>query len=308
VSPVSTDPALLALVAPGAEFELLGDGFGFCEGPVWRGATSDLLFTDMPGDVIRRWTPAGGFEPWKTAASMPNGQTLDPSGEVITCNHYPPEVVRNFEDGRTEVLASHWDGLELNSPNDVICRSDGSIYFTDPPSGRTKEWGVERPMDLDFMGVYLIRPDGELVLLIDDFILPNGLALSPDESILYVNDTTWGLIRAYDVAADGTVSDGRLLIDGMVTGNIPDGVPDGMKCDVDGNVYCTGPGGIWVVAPTGDLIGVIEAPVYDGVREAMINFNWGGDDFSDLYICGITRVFRLRMAVRGAGLPGKFVG
>ncbi|MFB2583068.1 SMP-30/gluconolactonase/LRE family protein [Herbiconiux sp. P15] len=294
-----TDTTTLAeLVDPEARFELLAEGFGFAEGPIWRSRTNDLLFSDVVNSRIHRWSEADGVSVWRSPSNMSNGQTLDPNGDLLTCEHYPAGVRRTFADGSTEQVAHLVGGVELNSPNDVVCRSDGTFYFTDPPSGRSAEWGFERPQDLEVNGVYLVRPSGEIVLVVADLVLPNGLALSPDESVLYVDDTTLGEIRAYDVAPDGTLSGSRLLIGGLLTGVIADGVPDGMKVDERGNIYCTGPGGIWVMRPDGELLGVIQAP------ETMINFTWGGQSYSDLYLCGITRLFRLPMRVRGAGLPG----
>ena len=295
-------PELSGLVDPTARFELLAEGFGFAEGPIWRTRTNDLLFSDVINSRIHRWSDADGVSVWKAPSNMSNGQTLDPNGDLLTCEHYPAAVRRTFADGHSEVVAHLYEGVELNSPNDVVCRSDGSFYFTDPPSGRSATWGFERPQELPVNGVYLVRPSGEIVRVVDDLVLPNGLALSPDESVLYVDDTTLGEIRAYDVAADGTLSGARLLIGGMLTGVIADGVPDGMKVDVLGNVYCTGPGGIWVTRPDGERIGVIEAP------ETMINFTWGGPGYDQLYLCGITRLFRLPMRVRGAGVPGTSAG
>ena len=195
--------------------------------------------------------------------------------------------------GERKVLAAHWQGRELNSPNDVVVRSDGTVYFTDPTYGRMPVFGLERERDLDFQGVYRVSRDGALHREADDFSQPNGLCLSPDEAILYVNDTTRAHIRAFDVAGDGSLRRRRIFAEGVGSGDYDEGVVDGMKCDEDGNVYVTGPRGIWVLDPQGRHLGVIRMPEIAG------NMNWGGPDWTDLYCACSTSIYRVRMKVRG---------
>ncbi len=222
---------------------------------------------------------------------MANGMTLDAAGNLLICEHTTSSVVRRAPDGSTETLASHWDGRELNSPNDIVTGPEGSIYFTDPPYGRMAGFGVERDQDLAFQGVFRITPDGALELLADDFRGPNGLCFSPDNSLLYVNDSERALIRVWDVAADGSISNGRLFVDAIGKGDPAEGIPDGMKCDELGNVLVTGPGGIWVFAADGEKLGVIEAP------EGVGNFCFGGTDYRTLFIGASSTLFRLPMKV-----------
>src|SRR6266513_6243199 len=197
-------PAFLELVDEDAELERLGTGFTFTEGPIWN-PDGFLLFSDMPGDVRRRWDPDSGVTEVANPSNKGNGMTLDNDGRLIVCEHVTSSVVRMDPDGRgggREVLASHYEGRELNSPNDVVVKSDGAIYFTDPTYGRMPGFGLEREQELDFQGVYRIQPgNGEPQLLVDDFDQPNGLCFSPDESLLYVNDTTRAHIRVFDHGA-----------------------------------------------------------------------------------------------------------
>ena len=198
----------------------------------------------------------------------------------------------NGRTARREILASHFEGKELNSPNDVCVRSDGSIYFTDPWYGRMPGFGVERPRELGFQGVYRVRPDGALELLVDRdlFDQPNGLCFSPDEKTLYVNDSEEALIRAFAVAADGSLSGGEVFASGIRSEAEP-GVPDGMKCDAEGNVWVTAPGGVWVYSPSGALIGKLRVP------EVVANLAWGGDDFRTLFLTATRSVYAVKTKV-----------
>jgi gluconolactonase len=211
-------------------------------------------------------------------------------------------VVRMDPDGLgtgREVLASHYDGRELNSPNDVIVKSDGAIYFTDPTYGRMPGFGLEREQDLPFQGVYRIAPEGgDPQLLIDDFGQPNGLCFTADEKTLYINDTDHAHIRVFDVNADGTISGGRVFAEGIGTGDLESGeLVDGMKLDERGNVYVTGPKGVWVFDPDGQHLGVIEVP------ENVGNLNWGGPDWNWLFIPASTSMYRIQCKVSGNRLP-----
>ena len=205
-------PGLLDLVEADAELECIGSGFTFTEGPVWTNRDGgSLLFSDMPGDTRRRWSQAGGVEVVAHPSNKGNGLSWDLEGRLLICEHSTSSLIRVEPDGSRTVLASHWQGKELNSPNDVVVASDGSIVFTDPPYGRWPGFGVEREQELDFQGVYRVTPDGELQLLVDDFQKPNGLCFSPDEKTLWINDTDGGHVRRFSVSADGSLTGGEVI-------------------------------------------------------------------------------------------------
>jgi gluconolactonase len=214
------------------------------------------------------------------------------------CEHSTSSVVRERPDGTRETLATHYQGKELNSPNDIVVHSSGAIYFSDPTYGRWPGFGIEREQDLDFQGVYRLAPGGgDPELLVGDFGEPNGLCFSPDESLLYVNDTPNALIRVFGVQGDGSIDDGRLFAKDIGDGDIAKGgLVDGMKCDERGNVYVTGPGGIWVISPQAEHLGTIEVP------ETVGNLAWGGEDGLTLFVCASSSLYTLRMAVRQAGV------
>lgn len=291
--------ALLGLVAANVEVEKLATGFTFTEGPIWH-PDGYLLFSDMPEDVRRKWSEADGIVEVMKPANKCNGMTLDADLKLVVCEHWTSHVVRvalnpdGTESGR-DVVASHFGGKELNSPNDVVVMSDGAIYFSDPPYGRMDVYGNPREQEMSFQGVYRIDPGtGEVQLLIDDFAMPNGLAFSPDESILYINDSERCHVRMFDVAADGSLTNGRMLLEGIGTGNMADGIPDGMKCDREGNVWVTGPHGVWVINPDGEHLGVVEIPEHVG------NLNWGGPRWDELYVPSSTSLYRFRTKTSGA--------
>jgi gluconolactonase len=290
------------LVDPNAEAERLGTGFTFTEGPIWNPEGRFLLFSDMPGDTRRRWDEQGGARDLLSPSNKGNGMTLDAEGRLIVCEHTTSSVVRMDPDGtgkRREVLASHYEGKELNSPNDVVVHSSGAIYFSDPTYGRMPGFGVKREQDLEFQGVYRLPPGGgEPQLLIDDFVQPNGLCFSPDESLLYVNDTDRANIRVFDVAGDGTISNDREFASGIGTGDLATGeLVDGMKCDERGNVWVTGPKGVWAFSPQGERLGVIEIP------ENVGNIHWGGPDWSWLFVAASTSLYRVETKVTGRREP-----
>ncbi len=295
------DPGLLELVDEGAELEQLGTGFTFTEGPLWN-PDGFLLFSDMPGDVRRRWDPERGVTEVANPSNKGNGMTLDHDGRLIVCEHVTSAVVRMDPDGTgtgREVLATHSGDKELNSPNDVVVKSDGALYFTDPTFGRMPGFGIEREQDLDVQGVYRIAPGGgEPQLLLDDFVQPNGLCFTADEQLLYINDTDRAHIRVFDVQPDGTLGDGRVFAEGIGTGDLAGGeLVDGMKLDERGNVWVTGPKGVWVFDPDGTHLGVVEVP------ENVGNINWGGPDWSWLFIPASTSMYRLQCKVSGNRLP-----
>jgi gluconolactonase len=287
------DPEILRLIEREAPVEQLCTGFRFAEGPIWNQAEQCLYFSDMPGDVRRRWSAKDGVVELRRPSQKCNGMTYDAAGNLYVCEHVTSSVVVERPDGTRQVLAAQWQGKTLNSPNDVVVRSDGSVYFTDPTYGRTPVFGLERKQELDFQGVYRVASDGTLHCEANDFGEPNGLCFSPDERILYVNDTTRAHIRAFDVAPDGSLSGSRFFITGVGTGDYDEGVVDGMKCDELGNVYVTGPRGFWVISPQGKHLGVIRMPEIAG------NLNWGGRNWDELYCACSTSLYRVRMKVRG---------
>ncbi len=287
-------PEFRRLIDEHAPVRQVGSGFIFTEGPIWHPRERYLVFSDMPGDVRRRWDRSGVREVMRPS-NKGNGMTYDAALDLIVCEHATSSVVRFRQDGTREVLASHYEGRELNSPNDVCVRSDGSIYFTDPWYGRMPHYGVERPRQLGWQGVFRIRPGqggGDPQLLVDRYLMsmPNGLCFSPDEKRLYVNDTEQANIRVFDVSADGSLANGRVFASG-IKHSLKPGVPDGMKCDAEGNVWVTAPGGLWVYDPQGQLLGKVSVP------ELPANFHWGGDDWRTLFICASTSLYAIDVKV-----------
>jgi gluconolactonase len=285
------------LVAENVEVEQLGTGFTFTEGPIWNPSGEFLLFSDMPGDTRRRWDESSGVQVVASPSNKGNGMTLDADGRLIVCEHSTSSLVRMDPDGTNtnrEVLASHYEGKELNSPNDVCVKSDGSIWFSDPWYGRMPGFGVERERELGWQGVFRLAPGGgdpQLVVDQDEYEQPNGLCFSPDESLLYINDTPKAWIKVYDVRSDGSLSNGRLFFEGVGTGEIEKGIPDGMKCDEQGNIWVTGPGGIWVISSGGEHLGTINVPENTG------NLTWGGQDWQSLFIPSSTSLYRVKTKV-----------
>jgi gluconolactonase len=282
------------LIAPGATIEQLATGFRFTEGPVWDHHNNRLVFSDIPASQLFSWTEAVGIETFRAPSSRANGNAIDASGRLVTCEHDTSRVVRDSGDGGLKVLADSWNGAPLNSPNDVVIAHDGAIYFTDPDYGRTiKPFGGVRPVPQPLNGVYRIAPDGQLTCVVSDMLQPNGLCFSPDRSQLYVNDTQRSHIRRFDVMLDGGLGGGAVLAD------IPSSAtaaPDGMKADAGGRLYCTGAGGIHVLDADGAHLGVIE------IAESVGNLAFGGNDGQTLFICASRSLYRLRMAVAGAGV------
>lgn len=279
------------IVAPGASLERLATGFEFTEGPIWNREEGHLTFSDMPGDHMRRWTPAGGITTFRKPSNKANGNTYDRRGRMLTCEHATSRVTRTELDGSITVIASHFDGKELNSPNDIVARSDGLIFFTDPTYGRMPYYGVERQPQLAFRGVYCVSEEGTgLRCLAADFAQPNGLCFSLDERHLFVNDTERGHIRRFDVGSDGSLSGGAVWTEVVGDGQ---GAPDGMKIDSAGNLYCCGPGGVHVFAADARPLGVIRTP------EVVANFTWGDDDLSSLFLTASTSLYRMKVRIPG---------
>jgi gluconolactonase len=286
-----------ALVDEGAQVEQLATGFTFTEGPIWNPEGQFLLFSDMPGDTRRRWDEASGVQVVASPSNKGNGMTLDADGRLLVCEHSTSSLVRIDPDGAgggREVLASHYEGKELNSPNDVCVKSDGSIWFSDPWYGRMPGFGVERERELGWQGVFRIAPGGgEPQLVVDktEYEQPNGLCFSPDESLLYINDSPAAVIKVYEVGADGTLSNGRMFFDGVGSGVIEEGIPDGMKCDEEGNIWVTGPGGVWVIGADGEHLGTIRVP------ENVGNLAWGGADWHTLFLPSTTSLYAVKTKV-----------
>ena len=291
---VSHDPAFGRLIDEHAPVRQAGSGFTFTEGPIWHPADHYLLFSDMPGDVRRRLDRSGAREVLRPS-NKGNGMTYDAELNLLVCEHATSSVARFRPDGTREVLASHFEGRELNSPNDICVKSDGSVWFTDPWYGRMPHYGVERPRQLGWQGVFRLkpghRPGDEPELVVDRYLftMPNGVCFCPDESKLYVNDTEQANIRVFDVAG-GTLSNGRIFASG-IRDSLKPGVPDGMKCDAEGNVWVTAPGGLWVYAPSGRLLGKVAIP------ELPANLHWGGEDWRTLYVCASTSVYAVPVKV-----------
>ncbi|HET6174928.1 MAG TPA: SMP-30/gluconolactonase/LRE family protein [Gaiellales bacterium] len=290
-------PGFLDLVGADAELECIGSGFTFTEGPLWTNRDGgSLLFSDMPGDTRRRWSASGGVDVVAHPSNKGNGLSWDLEGRLLICEHTTSSLIRVEPDGSRTVLASHWQGKELNSPNDVVVSSDGAIVFTDPPYGRWPGFGVEREQELDFCGVYRLTPDGELQLLADDFQKPNGLCFSSDEKTLWINDTDGGHIRRFSVSSDGSLTGGDVIYQ-MEGFSLETGIPDGQKLDEAGNLWVSGPGGLHVVTGDGQLLGRILT------AENVGNQAWGGEDWQTLFICTSSTVHTLRTTVAGHRTP-----
>jgi gluconolactonase len=267
----------------------LATGFVFTEGPLWH-PDGFYYFVDVRASMLYRITPGRPHEVVREKTGGGNGTTFDLQGRLILCEGDNRRVTRRAADDRFEVLVDRFEGKRLNRPNDVVCKSDGSIYFTDPG---LRVLLAER--EVEHAGVYRIAPDGA-VSLVADFEYPNGLAFSPDERLLYVANTRWAqYIHVLELDGDGRVLRRRIFAD--MSSDETDGVPDGMKVDVEGRVYCTGPGGTWVFAPDGARLGVIRTP------EVPANLAFGGPDLRTLFFTARTSVYTLRAKVPGQSHP-----
>lgn len=286
------------ILIPESRLEKIAGGFQFTEGPVWNREEGCLYFSDIPANRIYHWTREAGAQVFREPSGHSNGLTRDLLGRLIACEHGNRRVSRTAPDGSPITLADRYQGKRLNSPNDVVVRSDGSLFFTDPPYG-LRDAGITE-QEIPFQGVYRLSPDGQtFTLLVDDFDRPNGLAFSPDEQLLYIDDTNRMHIRVFEVSPEGALSNGRVLAEMH-----PDrpGVPDGMKVDVAGNVYCTGPAGVQIFDPGGNNIGCIE------VSEIAANVAFGEDDWRTLFITATSSVYRVRLGVAGIPVPRRTGG
>lgn len=278
------------LVDPDAELEQLADGFVFTEGPVWSFRESHLTFSDIPADTMYRWDERRGVREYRKPSNYANGLAYGADGALITCEHRTRRVTRESARG-SETLAETYGGKRLNAPNDVVPAPDGSLVFTDPHYGLGEGLGGPAEQEQPVRGVYRIGPEGgEPELLASDFSGPNGLALSADGRVLYVDDSEESLIRRFAVGPAWELGGGAVLVE------LPrdrDGVPDGLKLDRAGNLYCTGPGGIWICSSEGEVLGWIRFP------EVAANLAWGDSDARSLYVTASTGLYRIRCRTEG---------
>ena len=301
--PTEFDPAFRMLVPTAAKIEKIAGGMQFTEGPVWIAKGAHLLFTDIPANAILKWRPGaaqpevfrhpvfpGTFAPGQFIGA--NGLTLDKQGRLISCEHGNRRVARTEADGKIISLADRFEGKRLNSPNDVIVKSNGDLYFSDPPYGFVKQ-DDDPAKELKFNGLYRLTASGRLDLLVKDMTRPNGLAFSPDEKTLYVanSDASKKIWMAFDVKADGSITNGRVFAD--LTSETAPGLPDGMKIDKQGNIFATGPGGISVFTAAGKRLGLISPP------EVPANCNWGDRDGKTLYMTARTGLYRIHLETEG---------
>ncbi len=291
-------PELDRIISPSEPIEDLADGFGGAhgpaEGPLWWKEGHYLLFSDIHNDRRMKYEPGKAATVFQEPTNRANGLTRDLQGRLIACEHDSRRVTRQEPDGSITVIANSFQGRRLNRPNDVVVKSDGSIYFTDPwtSPAAPEQW------DLTFSGVYRVSADlGTLTLLIGDFVLPNGLAFSPDERVLYINDTRRGHIRAFELLPNGTLAKQTDRVFADLRGPEP-GVPDGMKVDVEGNVYCGGAGGIWIMDPNGKQLGRIAHGA-----SATTNIAFGGDDWKTLYFTSRNHLGAVRLKIAGLPVP-----
>jgi len=300
-------PKLDELIAPNTEIEKLAEGFDWSEGPVWMKKGNYLLFSDVPSNTVYMWREGEGItlflKPSGYTGSIPrggepgsNGLTVDSQGRLVLCQHGDRRVARFERKGEFKILAQYYKNRRFNSPNDLVYHSNGDLYFTDPPYGLLKQ-NDDPAKEMVINGVYRVKPDGEVTLLIDNLTFPNGIAFSPDEKILYVavSDPKRPVIMAYEVQGDGTVGNGRVFFDATKLAT-PDrkGLPDGMKVDRRGNLFATGPGGVLVIGADGAYLGAINT------GEATANCAWG-EDGSVLYITADMYLCRVQTNTKGKG-------
>jgi len=292
------DPELDKIISPSEPIQELAQGFGGtlgpAEGPLWWKEGGYLLFSDIHNNRRMKYTPGQGVSVFLEPTNRANGLTRDLQGRLLACEHDSRRVTRQELDGSLTVIANSFQGRRLNRPNDVVVKSDGCIYFTDPWTNPlpAEQW------DLTFAGVYRVTPDlGTLTLLVDNFVLPNGLAFTPDERVLYINDSRRGHIRAFDLLPNGTLAKQTDRVFVELRGSEP-GVPDGMKVDVAGNVYCGGAGGIWIMDPQGKKLGRIVhgAP-------ATTNLAFGGEDWKTLYFTSRTHLGAVNVKIPSLPVP-----
>jgi gluconolactonase len=291
------DPALDKIISTSEPIKELASGFGGdlgpAEGPVWIKEGGYLLFSDIHNSRRMKYTPGQGVSVFLEPTNRANGLTRDLQGRLLAAEHDTRRLTRRELDGSLTVIAASFQGRRFNRPNDVVVKSDGAIYFTDPGGP-----AVPEQWDLTHTGVYRVSPDlGTLTLLVSDFIVPNGLAFSPDESILYINDSRRGHIRAFDMAPNGTLAKQTDRVFADLRGADP-GVPDGMKVDVAGNVYCGGSGGLYILDPKGKKLGRI---VHG--QPATTNLGFGGDDWKTLFFTSRVHLGSVNLKIAGIPVP-----
>ena len=287
------DQRLQHIIPSDALLEIVSSGHRFLEGPAWHPYEKHLRFSDILGNATLQWSAAAGLSVYRANSHMANGNSYDRRGRLLSCHHASSRVTRMDDDETMSVLASHYEGKELNSPNDIVAKSDGAIYFTDPPYGREGKVGIPRGRQLEVNGVYRLDPDGAtLTRLSTDFNRPNGLCFSRDEALLYINDTPESRIHVFEVQADGSLLNGRLFAE---TGGDGPGGPDGMKVDSEGNLYCCAAGGLHIFAADGAFLGRLRTPMQ------VTNVAFGDDDLRGIYLTGITTLYRVRARI--AGIP-----
>lgn len=287
---IQQDNGLSKLFISNEETRICG-GFEFTEGPVWLSFDNCLLFSDIWGERTYRWRPgSNNAEVFREPSSHGNGNTLDLDGNVLTCEHNGRRVAKTVYGGNTETLIDSFEGQRLHSPNDIVVHSSGAIYFTDPDYGYNRN--PEAIRELDFQGVYRIAPEGTVSIVEDRLTKPNGLVFSPDESLLYIADSSEERkIWCYTVNSNGSLEDRKLFAD--MHDDERKGVPDGMKVDTDGRLWTTGAGGVWVLSSEGELLGVFET------AEHAANLAFGGADRSTLYLTAQTSVYCVETTVAG---------
>lgn len=286
-------PGLARIVGDDPPLDRIAHGLLFGEGPVWDRRQGQLYWTDIIGNTVWRWQPGTGKSLVLSPSGHANGMTFDREGRIVVAGWSSRTIWRFEHDGSITTVAAKYRGLKFNSPNDIVVKSDGAIYWTDSAGGLIIPGMVAEDTQryLDVMGVYRLAPDGrEVTLVAADCTYPNGLAFTPDEKVLYVNDSRDMLIRAFDVQPDGSLGPGRLF---HKFTQPESGVADGMKVDVEGNVYCTGPGGVHVIDPHGRTLGRLKVPGHS------TNLAWGDDDWQSLYVTTFNSVYRTRVRVPG---------
>lgn len=276
---------LKEIINPDSQVEKIATGFDFTEGPLWH-PDGFLLFSDVNAHIIYKWQPGQKTEIFRQPSGGANGNAFDSSGRLVTAEQGNRRISVTEKNGDIVTLANNYQGKRLNSPNDLAIKSDGSIYFSDPPYGIKAE-----QEELGFYGVYRLALDGTLTLLVNDFVRPNGIVFSPDETKLYVNDSQENFIRVFDVTSDGLLKNGKLFA--QLEALSDKGAADGIKVDIKGNVYSTGPRGIWVFSPQALLFGIIEIP------KPASNLAWGDKDYQTLYITAKSSVYRIRCQIPG---------
>jgi gluconolactonase len=305
---IRNDPALDKLIPQDAKIEILAKGFTWTEGPVWvpDEAGGHLLFSDIPRNSVFKWKEGEGITLFLNPSGYTgavyyglepgcNGLLLNSDGELVSCEHGDRRVSVLTKGGGKQTLADNYMGKRLNSPNDGCFKSNGDLYFTDPIYGLPNRWDDPR-RELDFCGVYRLSKEGKLTLLTEEMTRPNGIAFSPDEKTLYVaqSDPEAAIWKAFPVKDDGTLGKSKLFYDATdAVGKLP-GLPDGLKTDKDGNLFATGPGGVYVFSPAGKLLGRLDT----GERTA--NVGWGNDG-TMLYICADSYLCRIQTTTKGAG-------